>query len=248
MKLCIFSLSGCEGCTVQLLNVLLEDGEFTKHFEIIGPLVNTADIDFCDIAFVDGAAVTVHDVELLREIRRKSRRLIALGACACLGGLIALNELIGIDYGTKLVYVEKPSIELLNEIKPISYVVSIDGEIPGCPPIPEDIKNYLISLIHGKTFRLPDSAVCHECRSRGLRCLLNEGRICLGMVTRAGCGAKCILYGYPCWGCRGPIEEISTDKVLEVVYTNNIDVNRFRDILSLFLSKTKIYRDLRGIR
>ncbi|MFH0957346.1 MAG: hypothetical protein V1897_01450, partial [Pseudomonadota bacterium] len=36
------------------------------------------------------------------------------------------------------------------------------------------------------------------------QCLVSQGCICLGFVTRGGCGAPCTNGGLPCWGCRGP--------------------------------------------
>ncbi len=248
LRVCIYSLTGCEGCALSLVNTVLEREDLYAHFELTGHLIDVDEVRNCDIAFVDGAAVTNHDIELLKEIRERSRILVALGTCAELGGIDALIELVGFEESARLVYVEKPEVPHIGETKPIPSLVKVDYIIPGCPPPRSEIAAFLLSLVHGKTFRLPDSAVCHECRSRGYRCVLKEGRVCLGMVTRAGCGARCIAYGMPCWGCRGPIEDASSEKVLELAYANNIDPDTVRKALAIFMSKTALYRDLAGVR
>ncbi|MHA1129751.1 MAG: hypothetical protein ACTSQI_12080 [Candidatus Helarchaeota archaeon] len=42
-------------------------------------------------------------------------------------------------------------------------------------------------------------------------CLLNQGYICLGFLTNAGCGAQCPNANSPCIGCYGPMQEIVDD-------------------------------------
>lgn len=48
-----------------------------------------------------------------------------------------------------------------------------------------------------RTFNEPDPS----------RCLLEQGFLCTGPVTRGGCSATCPNIGVPCDGCRGPMAE-----------------------------------------
>ncbi|GAB4308729.1 MAG: F420-non-reducing hydrogenase subunit G [Candidatus Bipolaricaulota bacterium] len=120
--------------------------------------------------------------------------------------------------------------ELLPEAKALADEITVDYVVPGCPPMPPLIGLLFDALLSGD---LPapghvfahDKALCEECpRTREERrltkvvrphelipdpevCLLDQGMICLGPVTRGGCGAACPKAGMPCTGCVGPTPE-----------------------------------------
>ncbi len=117
--------------------------------------------------------------------------------------------------------------ELLPQAKPLADEITVDYVVPGCPPMPPLIGLLFDALLSGD---LPtpghvfahDKALCEECpRTREERkltkvvrphelvpdpevCLLDQGMICLGPVTRGGCGAACPKAAMPCTGCVGP--------------------------------------------
>jgi len=117
--------------------------------------------------------------------------------------------------------------ELLPEALPLSEVVKVDYVVPGCPPPAPLIARFFAAFLSGE---MPEpghvfaglKAVCEECpREREERriervvrpheilpdperCLLDQGIICLGPVTRGGCEAACPKAGMPCTGCLGP--------------------------------------------
>ncbi|HID17504.1 TPA: hypothetical protein EYP26_04335 [Candidatus Bathyarchaeota archaeon] len=115
--------------------------------------------------------------------------------------------------------------EPLPYVMSVSEVVPVNFKIPGCPPEPEEIFQCLKAILEGKKPELPRKNVCDECdkRKTGVlirslkrlherledpeRCLLEQGYLCMGPVTRAGCKAKCPKFNVPCDGCRGPPEE-----------------------------------------
>jgi F420-non-reducing hydrogenase small subunit len=139
---------------------------------------------------------------------------------------------------------------LLDRVYALDEVIKVDLAIPGCPPSPEWIKEGLVSLLTGKPFQLPDKSVCDECPTRRekkaaggeikrslapvefaqgepwerTRCLMEQGVLCLGPVTRAGCTGtavtageervpRCIKGYMPCRGCFGPIRKDSNPLV-----------------------------------
>ncbi|RLE49505.1 MAG: F420-nonreducing hydrogenase [Candidatus Methanomethylicota archaeon] len=114
---------------------------------------------------------------------------------------------------------------LTKMVAPIWKVVKTDYVIPGCPPEADLIWDALSSLLDGKEPCLSTRTVCDECplkkeekkeikvvkrwyeASEGFdpeRCLLEQGFVCMGPATRAGCGAKCPQAHVPCRGCMGP--------------------------------------------
>jgi F420-non-reducing hydrogenase small subunit len=118
--------------------------------------------------------------------------------------------------------------------------VTVDIKLPGCPPHPEWIAAAILALLDGKTeFAMPERSVCDVCptqrerkKAKGdlkrmletpefdaekpvsdMRCLLEQGFMCLGPVTKAGCGGmqartpRCLATRMPCRGCFGPIRD-----------------------------------------
>ncbi|MBB6402552.1 F420-non-reducing hydrogenase small subunit [Methanococcus maripaludis] len=120
--------------------------------------------------------------------------------------------------------------ELTSRVKPLADVIDVDYILPGCPPKPELIAEVLTSLLEGKTPQLTTKNMCKVCprekSKEGVsieaikrnyegtpdpkKCLLEQGYLCMGIATRASCGAICPTAGVPCTGCYGP-----TDKVVD---------------------------------
>jgi len=206
-KILITSLTSCNGCLVELLELdifpeVLESVDFV-YFPLIDK-EDRKDIDNCDIALIEGCITNEEQEEEVLEIRRKAKKVVALGTCAIFGGITSLSD-------------EIDSI-------PISEVIEIDGFIPGCPAPPQLLGNSLMAILNGKKIELKEFNLCAECELRpdsGLKsdikidkiipekmpfeCFLHENVLCLGPITRAGCKAKCIKANIPCEGCMGPI-------------------------------------------
>ncbi|HQP71711.1 MAG TPA: F420-nonreducing hydrogenase, partial [Methanoculleus sp.] len=96
MKIAIEELAGCSGCTIAVLDL----------HEMLLDVVDKADIVYSpvimdvkeppegiDIAFVTGAVRNAENQERLEKIRRRAKTLVALGTCACYGGVSGLSML-----------------------------------------------------------------------------------------------------------------------------------------------------------
>ena len=117
--------------------------------------------------------------------------------------------------------------EFYDTVKTLDQTVDVDYYLPGCPPPVVLINKALEVILNGKlppkgSVLAPINSVCEECPrkkeekkiSRIYRvyekepepdiCLLEQGIICVGPATRAGCGAMCLQVDYPCTGCGGP--------------------------------------------
>ena len=189
-----------------------------------------------DIAFVEGGIRRKDEERSLRELRKKTSILVACGMCAVdggvssLGNLYSLKELYAtimgrVDVVGELPSLENPMFELIDRVKPVDYFVDVDYYLRGCPPPQSILGNVLSSLVDEKEPDRYTSIVCRECSrkivgrkaslSRGFGrapdpgiCLLDQGYLCLGSITRNGCGAVCTLSGMPCIGCRGPSDHL----------------------------------------
>jgi len=124
--------------------------------------------------------------------------------------------------------------ELHDDVKSLDMVVDVDYYIPGCAPPVRLLKNALTAILEGNlppkgAVLAPDIAVCDECSLNKTKpekmlvseykrphqdhidpekCLLAQGFLCLGPVTRQGCDAACPSVGMPCTGCQGPLGSV----------------------------------------
>lgn len=115
-------------------------------------------------------------------------------------------------------------------VKTLDQVTEVDYYLPGCPPPVDLIKEAVNAILSGElppkgSVLAPDVALCEECPRRDSKpeelalkefkrpheieidpekCLLAQGLLCLGPVTRKGCGASCVSVNMPCTGCMGP--------------------------------------------
>lgn len=200
-----FDFTSCEGCQIELTNMgehvfmgLLNHIDFVEFREAMSEKAASY-----DIALVEGSYSREADRERLLEIRRKAKIVIAMGACASCGGINALKNHQP-DYA-KEVYGDKASMPHLasHNALPISAAIKVDYELPGCPMNKEELVKVVNDLVHGKAPLIPDHPVCVECKMRDTVCRFQVGDHCMGMVSRAGCGAPCPAHGIPCEGCRG---------------------------------------------
>jgi F420-non-reducing hydrogenase small subunit len=109
---------------------------------------------------------------------------------------------------------------------PICNFVDVDYYIPGCSPMPLLIVHSLKSILSGKPIIRHQSVVCTECNRKIVAskldklygvyekeadpnlCLVSQGFVCLGSLTRDGCGVPCPRVEFTCFGCRGPADSL----------------------------------------
>jgi len=127
------------------------------------------------------------------------------------------------------------------DIKPLSYYVKVDWEVPGCPINKEEFLKVVKQLLAGIPPRLPQRPVCYECQIKQNKCLLQEGLPCLGPLMLAGCGAPCPSNNYPCDGCRGPMKNVNPDKLNKQLLAQNYTQEEIDLITQRFGLEDKIY-------
>jgi F420-non-reducing hydrogenase small subunit len=258
-------LNICGGCEVAILDLgeklldVLPALEFVhmpvlmdhKYFGQIGEK-SELEIPEADVGMISGGIRNEKEKHVAEEMRKKCKTLIALGSCACFGGIPALANMYTLDDLYDKVYRDSKTTEssdtpskdippLTDRVYAIDEVVNVDVHIPGCPMNPAIILEALTCLLEGKPFELPERSVCDDCPTKReeksdvglkrplqdaeftpgeydtMRCFNEQGVLCLGPVTKSGCGKhyngggevvpRCVKGYMPCRGCFGPIRE-----------------------------------------
>ena len=154
---------------------------------------------------------TPHDAERIREVRRVSRKLVTIGACATAGGIQALRNFASVEDFLSVVYASPEYVSTLETSTPISAHVNVDFELHGCPIDKRQLLEVISAFLAGRRPQISSASVCTECKRRGTVCVMvAHGTPCLGPVTHAGCGAICPSYNRGCYGCFGPMETPNT--------------------------------------
>ena len=187
-----------------------------------------------DISLVEGSITTPHDEERIHTIRRASKTLITIGACALSGGIQALRNFKNVEDFISLVYARPEYIETLNKSTPITDHVFVDFQLRGCPINKYQLVEVLSAYLNGRKPVTPAHGLCLECKRQGTVCVMvAQGIPCMGPVTQAGCGALCPAYGRGCYGCFGPKETPNTAALGD--WWNQLGVND-PDIVRAFRS------------
>jgi len=208
-KLAVFKFSSCGGCQLALLDLEEELLEISDAVRIAYFMeASRAELPApYDIALVEGAVSTPHEADLIKEIRKKSKFLVAIGACATAGGIQALRNWKDVKEFLEIVYPTPEFIQALDKAAPLSDFVKVDYELRGCPVNRHQVLELLNAYLNNRRPNIPPHSLCIECKIKGNICIMvAEGIPCLGPVTQAGCGAICPSYGRGCYGCFGPME------------------------------------------
>ena len=145
LKIGIFAFTSDEGCIMQILESLNYNFEKfidfidIKHFRLILP---NKKLTKMDVAYIEGAISTEKDLKKIKEIREKSKKIVAIGSCAINGSPANQRNFFNNDVKERI----KPFLEKFNHfenVEPIEKYIKVDEKIHGCP-IPE--KGFIDSL------------------------------------------------------------------------------------------------------
>jgi sulfhydrogenase subunit delta len=212
-KLAVWKFASCDGCQLSLLDCedellsLAEEVEIAYFLEASSATVKGP----YDLSLVEGSVTTSGDAERIQQVRRSSRRLVTIGACATAGGIQALRNFANVKDFLSIVYASPDYVSTLATSTAISAHVPVDFELHGCPIDKRQLLEVIGAFLHGRRPNIPTTSVCTECKRRGTVCVMvAHGTACLGPVTHAGCGAICPAYNRGCYGCFGPKESPNT--------------------------------------
>jgi sulfhydrogenase subunit delta len=212
-KLAVWKFASCSGCQLSLLDCEDELLEITERLEIAHfPKASRSFVKGpYDLSLVEGSITTPHDAERIHKVRRDSKFLVTIGACATAGGIQALRNFKDVREFISIVYASPQYIETLNKSTPISDHVFVDFELRGCPINKYQLLELINAILNKRKPVIPPYSVCMECKRLNNICVMvAHGTPCLGPVTQAGCGAICPSYDRGCYGCFGPKESVNT--------------------------------------
>ena len=243
-KVAIFDFTGCEGCELSQLNFEDQLLDILAQVDIVEwrEAMDDRAAEY-DIAFVEGALSTPDCIKRIHDIRRRTKVLVALGACAVDGGVNAIKNLHPIEEVRQAVYGQDQYLFPTLPALPLSAVVKVDYNVRGCPMTQLEFLKLFTALVMGKTPVEPDQAVCVECKLNENECVIARGMICLGPVTRAGCNAQCTNFGQYCIGCRGLVSEPNLAGMTEMLTAHGLATDEAWKRLQLY----NAYR-LQGVR
>lgn len=233
-KVAFFEFTSCEGCQLQILNNEATLLDFLNLVEIVNFREAMSErADDYQIALVEGSISRSDEIARLEKIRAQAKILVALGSCACFGGVNQLkNRFHDLAWVKKEVYGDFPIST--RTVRPLADFVKVDLEIYGCPPHKEEIERIISELVVGKSVSHPKYPVCMECQAHENICLFELGEPCLGPITRAGCQAWCPDNRRGCWGCRGPAEVVNLDQFREIMTRHGHSQETLLDRLECF--------------
>jgi F420-non-reducing hydrogenase small subunit len=284
-------LSSCSVCEIAILNIgedlvpLLTEGLDIVHAPVImdhkyygqcGDESTHLEIPEAVVGIVTGGVSNEEHMEVLEEMRKKCKVLVALGSCATQGGIPALmNGQDGAQSFDDIYRTESTDAgasrpdqvvpALLDRTYALDEKVEVDLYLPGCPPNPQHIAEVVTALLEDRAPDLPTKSVCDTCPARRegkgevssvkrfvenaefdpekpiseMRCLLEQGFVCMGPVTAAGCAKRgapsCIEARVPCRGCFGSVRPQGNQMLdmMNALASNGIDFKTVVDRRSM---------------
>ena len=263
LKIAVYWAAACGGCDVAITHLNEKILDLAAAADIVfWPCAmdfKYSDVEkmpdgFIDVCLFNGAIRTSEHEHVAKLLRKKSKVMVAFGACAAFGGIPGLSNLTTASASLKEAYLDEPSAPnpkhnmpslktqmpegeltlpvIWDTVHSLKQVVGVEYFVPGCPPTVNIIAAAIDAIVSGKlppvgTTIAGEGSVCTECKLEKLdnmrlkeykrpweikpdpaRCLMEQGMVCLGPATRAGCGAQCTAVLMPCRGCFGPMERI----------------------------------------
>jgi len=177
-------LAGCSGCHMSFLDLDEWLFELAEQVEVVfSPVASDVKVfpEGVDLCLVEGAVANDDNLELALQLRARSRVVVSFGDCAVSANVPGLRNLWarldgGVDGGSRQSVLDRgyleladrggqhphaPGIvpELLERVRPLHEVISVDLYLPGCPPSAERIRAAIEPLLRGETPAMEGTAM-----------------------------------------------------------------------------------------
>jgi F420-non-reducing hydrogenase small subunit len=265
-KIALYWAASCGGCEITMTELGMDLVAVSEQVDIVfWPCVmdfkyddvEAMDDQEIDVCFFNGAIRTSENEHLAKLLRRKSKIMVAFGACSHTGGIPGLANDFDRESVLEVVFHTAPSLDdtagivptvstevpegeitlpsFYDRVQTLAQTVEVDYFMPGCPPVVDQVRTVLGVILEGQLpepgavvgvgektncdvcerkrsdngpVRIKEFVRPHEIIANLEVCFLEQGLICFGPATRAGCGLPCISGNMPCRGCYGPPEGV----------------------------------------
>jgi len=248
-RVAVYKFTGCAGCQMELLRLEDELLDIAEKIEFVYFMMaqNRDELECYDICFVEGSVSTPRELQEIKMIRAQTKTLIAFGDCAITGCVPSIKNWLPQSDVEKTVYKNTSPIRSI-KINGIGEYVPVDLVLPGCPPHKNLILKAIESSLLGIKPDLRMHAVCMECKLRENVCILTSlGKLCMGPVTRAGCGAICPTYERECEGCYGPMSDANPSALSAEFRKLGISADDLMRKFRKYAGMSKEFRESSGI-
>ncbi len=218
-KIAVFKFTGCAGCQMEILHLEDEMLKILDKFDIsYWVMVKSQNLKGqYDISLIEGSVSTPREIREIKEVRARTKMLVALGDCAVTGCIPAIKNWFPQREMEKKVYLDT-SVIFSTKIYNIDEYVPVDVYLKGCPPHRNIILELLKGYLLGTRPLIRPHCVCVECKLRENKCLITiDNRPCMGPVTNAGCGALCPTVNRDCENCYGPMSNPNASALAETL-------------------------------
>ncbi|HDP88953.1 MAG TPA: NADH:ubiquinone oxidoreductase [Thioalkalivibrio sp.] len=254
-QIAFFDFACCEGCQLSVLQLEEHLLDILGHVDVVTwrEAMSEQSNDY-DIAFCEGSITREEDIERIRAIRERASILVTLGSCASGGchndlkNQWEMGEMLELVYGDMAEHFDTiPS-------RPITAVVDVDYRTYGCPVSLPEFVTVVKRILTGQRYEPPNQPVCVECKLNDHLCVFEKGLVCLGPVTRCGCGAICTQFGDPCQGCRGLMDAANLEAAVKALTREQAHsivrrvVERYRFTEDEIETKLRIYNNWPELR
>ncbi len=230
-------LASCFGCQINFTNVEQHLTEVLGQIDVRYWQLTSSDPmpeDF-DVAVIEGAVTTEASADTVRRLRDRADVVITIGACAATAGVPGMAVR---DYEGRARDVYAPDVPAacgdMIAPRPVKAVVDVDFEVSCCPADPYDVIDVLQQALYRSNKMRRSSTLCGECKRNERGCFYGRGVMCLGLVTRSGCGARCPNLGRPCNGCAGLSPDANLESARAACEKAGISTSRFDVALQMF--------------
>ncbi|HPQ80381.1 MAG TPA: NADH:ubiquinone oxidoreductase [bacterium] len=240
-RVAFFDFASCEGDQLTVINLEEQLLEVLKLVDVVSfrEAMKEHSDDY-DIAFIEGSCTREQDEERLKKIRANAKLVVAIGACATMGGINSIKNTRPLEQVRREVYGDKWQDYPTYATRGIDKVIKVDAYVHGCPMTKSEFVKVVKALLAGTKPDIPDYPVCVDCKKAGNVCVFEKGQTCVGPITRAGCNACCVTEGAVCWGCRGLIPNPNVDAHKEVLEKYGLTVDELKNKFNLYFGGEKL--------